>query len=71
MGVILDASGKNSLQAFLQLKEDLQLDRDEVTLVICGKKAVKNDTFDTPVIVLQDLSWNGRISEETSAFFKC
>jgi hypothetical protein len=68
LGIILDDGSKDSVKHFLKLKEDLNLKQHEVKLVFCGKKAVKNDTFECPEISREDFRWNGKVSEKASAF---
>ncbi len=68
LGIILDDSSEDSVKHFLKLKEDLNLKQHEVKFVFCGKKAVKNDTFECPEISREDFRWNGKVSEKASAF---
>lgn len=68
MGILLEVGDEKALQAFLQLKEELNLQDDDLKMVICREKGVKNDIFEYPFISLKDFSWNGNLSESSSAF---
>lgn len=68
LGLILDISSYDSLDAFIRFKETLGLEEDDVPVVIVGKKEDQNGTFEYPVIFLSDFGWTGSISEELSAF---
>ena len=68
MGIILEAEEEELLKTFLELKEDLNLDDDDVKIIISRKKSVKNDIFEYPSFSVKDLTWGGRISNEASAF---
>lgn len=70
MGIIIDTSGKESIKDFLKLQEDLHLKTEDFKVVMCGKKEGINDTFEYPLVSLQDLKWNGKISDETLAFLE-
>ncbi|MCY2687735.1 DUF6913 domain-containing protein [Salinimicrobium sp. TH3] len=68
LGIILEDGSDESVKQFLKLKEDLNLKQQEVKIVFCGKKSVKNDTFEWPEISREDFGWKGRVSEKASAF---
>ena len=68
MAILLDVYCKDSLIAFLKLKKDLQLNENDLKIICCGKKAVKNDILETVDFSFDDFSWSGRVSEEMTSF---
>lgn len=70
LGVILDDLHDDSLNAFVQLKRDLNLEEKDFAVVVCGKKEAKKHISEYPVISMQDLGWSGKLSEEASAFLE-
>ncbi len=68
MGIILEAEEGDLLDPFLKLKEDLNFTDEDIQILICRKKGAKNDIFEYPSVSVKDVNWNGRISEEASAF---
>ena len=68
MGIILEAEENDLLDPFLKLKEDLSFADEDIQILICSKKAAKNDIFEYPSVSGKDLKWNGRISGEASVF---
>lgn len=68
MGIILDAEDETLINSFRELKQDLNLKQEEFRIIICGEKATEKVFFDTPVICRKDFGWNGKSSEEVSAF---
>lgn len=68
MGIILDAENENTLQSFLDLKQDLNLKQEDYKLIFCKERGAKNAIFDTPVISRKDFGWNGKSTEAVSTF---
>lgn len=70
MGILLEVGDEKSIKTFLQFKDELNLKKDELKIVICREKGVKNDIFEYPHISLKDFSWNGDLNESSSTFLE-
>lgn len=68
IGVILDSEDEKCFNAFLGLKQDLNLKEQDFLPVICLERHVSNVIFDTPVITRKDFGWNGKPGEAAAAF---
>lgn len=68
VAILLEVGDENSAQSFLEFGRELNLDKDDLKMVICREKVFKNDLFKQPLISLKDFSWNGNLSESSSAF---
>lgn len=66
--ILLEVGDEKSVNSFFQLREELSLEEDDLRIVICREKGSKNDIFEQPFISLKDFSWNGNLTESSSAF---
>jgi len=68
MAILLEVGDERSLNSFFELREELNLQEEDLRIVVCREKGSKNDLFEQPFISLKDFSWNGDLTESSSAF---
>lgn len=70
IGLLLEVGDEDSLKSFLQLREELNLRKEDFRIVICREKGSGAEVFEQPFISLKDFGWNGSLSESSAAFLE-